>query len=144
MVFFFTVRSFVWLVVNQFFEAMPRCELNENFCIQYDTFGDSNQGEPLILIMGFAASLTVWRDNFCSALADAGFYVIRFDNRDTGLSSRFSQQPQPPIPKHVMYRAFGWPLAPRTLCATWRPTLSGSLITSASPGPMSWAPPWAG
>ena len=55
--------------------------------IEFDTIG-SAADEALLLVMGFTAQLTVWPDEFCRALADRGRYVIRFDNRDCGLSSK--------------------------------------------------------
>jgi pimeloyl-ACP methyl ester carboxylesterase len=55
--------------------------------ICYQTFGDP-AGDPLLLVMGLGGQMTWWSPEFCAALADAGFYVIRFDNRDTGRSSR--------------------------------------------------------
>lgn len=55
--------------------------------IEYDTFG--NAGDPaLLLIMGLGAQMTAWPEAFCRQLADKGLYVIRFDNRDVGLSSK--------------------------------------------------------
>lgn len=56
--------------------------------LEYDTFGDS-AGRPLLLIMGLGAQMIAWREEFCELLADAGHYVIRFDNRDCGLSEKF-------------------------------------------------------
>jgi len=55
----------------------------------YETFGDP-AAEPLILIMGLGAQMIQWDDDFCRQLAARGFYVIRFDNRDIGQSSRLS------------------------------------------------------
>lgn len=52
----------------------------------YDTIGDPAD-EPLLLVMGFTAQLTAWDDGFCRLLAGGGRYVIRFDNRDCGLST---------------------------------------------------------
>ena len=43
---------------------------------------------PLLLVMGLGGPMTWWSPEFCRALADAGFFVIRYDNRDTGRSSR--------------------------------------------------------
>jgi pimeloyl-ACP methyl ester carboxylesterase len=57
--------------------------------IAYETFGTPS-GQPLLLVMGLGAQMLYWPDDFCAALADAGFAVTRFDNRDTGLSTRFS------------------------------------------------------
>ncbi len=46
------------------------------------------QGEPLLLVMGLGAQLVHWPDGFCREMVARGFRVIRFDNRDTGLSSK--------------------------------------------------------
>ncbi len=54
--------------------------------LEYETFGDP-KAEPLLLIMGLGAQMTTWEDEFCKQLADRGFHVIRFDNRDVGLST---------------------------------------------------------
>lgn len=53
----------------------------------YQTFGDPT-AEPLLLVMGLACSMVWWHDELCEELAEAGFHVIRFDNRDIGGSSR--------------------------------------------------------
>jgi pimeloyl-ACP methyl ester carboxylesterase len=55
--------------------------------IEYEAIGPHN-GAPMILIMGLAMQLTAWPDEFCHALASRGFRVIRFDNRDAGLSTK--------------------------------------------------------
>jgi pimeloyl-ACP methyl ester carboxylesterase len=55
--------------------------------LTYDSFGDA-KAPPLVLIMGLAAQMIAWDDEFCAALAARGFRVIRFDNRDVGLSTR--------------------------------------------------------
>ena len=53
--------------------------------IAYETFG-IEEDVPLVLIMGLATQMLGWPDEFCDLLARAGHYVIRFDNRDIGLS----------------------------------------------------------
>jgi len=53
----------------------------------YQTFGDP-EAEPLLLVMGLNGPMTWWDSDLCRLLARNGFYVIRFDNRDTGRSSR--------------------------------------------------------
>ncbi|PTU30893.1 alpha/beta fold hydrolase [Stenotrophobium rhamnosiphilum] len=58
--------------------------------IAWDAFGDVSQ-PPMILIQGFSAQMVGWRPGFCQQLADQGFYVIRFDNRDVGQSQRYPQ-----------------------------------------------------
>ncbi len=55
--------------------------------IEYETLGDPNR-RPMLLIMGLGAQLITWDDGFCRELVDRGFYVIRYDNRDSGLSDK--------------------------------------------------------
>jgi pimeloyl-ACP methyl ester carboxylesterase len=52
----------------------------------YETFGDPAD-EPLLLVMGLGAQMTLWPVELCEALVDRGFFVVRYDNRDTGLST---------------------------------------------------------
>ena len=49
----------------------------------------SPSGEPLVLIMGLGMQLVAWHPDFVAMLVARGFRVIRFDNRDSGLSQRF-------------------------------------------------------
>jgi pimeloyl-ACP methyl ester carboxylesterase len=56
--------------------------------IGYDEFGDPG-APPLVLIQGLSAQRLGWRPGFCERLADAGFHVLRFDNRDVGQSQRY-------------------------------------------------------
>jgi len=65
---------------------MPTIQAN-GITIEYDTFGD-HASPPLLLIMGFSGQMILWDEEFCKKLADRGLYVIRFDNRDVGLSSK--------------------------------------------------------
>ncbi len=58
--------------------------------IEYDTFGKPVD-LPLLLINGVASQMITWPEEFCTKLAERGHYVIRFDNRDTGLSTKFEQ-----------------------------------------------------
>lgn len=55
----------------------------------YQTFGDPG-AEPLLLVMGLGGPMTWWDPEFCQMLADRGFFVIRYDNRDTGRSTKVS------------------------------------------------------
>jgi pimeloyl-ACP methyl ester carboxylesterase len=63
--------------------------------LAYETFG--SPGDPaLVLVMGLATQMIAWPDPFCDALAAQGRYVVRFDNRDCGLSTHLSHLPAPP------------------------------------------------
>jgi pimeloyl-ACP methyl ester carboxylesterase len=55
--------------------------------IEYETFGDP-ASPALLLIIGLGAQLIYWQEAFCQQIADSGFYVIRYDNRDSGLSTK--------------------------------------------------------
>lgn len=64
--------------------------------ICYDTFGDRTAA-PLLLIMGLAAQMIAWEESFCEQLAGRGYFVIRFDNRDIGRSTKFPQHGVPDL-----------------------------------------------
>lgn len=64
--------------------------------ICYDTFGDRT-GAPLLLVMGLAGQMIAWDEEFCRRLAAHGYFVVRYDNRDIGLSTRFSEAGVPDI-----------------------------------------------
>jgi pimeloyl-ACP methyl ester carboxylesterase len=51
-----------------------------------------------LLIMGVAAQSIAWPDTFCQALVDCGLQVVRFDNRDVGLSTHLADAPPPDLP----------------------------------------------
>ena len=75
---------------------MPRAAFtstdNRNIELEYDHFG--NPTDPaLLLIMGFTAQMVAWDEEFCKQLADRGHFVIRFDNRDCGLSTKLHGVP---------------------------------------------------
>lgn len=57
--------------------------------IEVETMGDP-AAPAVLLIMGLGMQLVAWPEPFCQALADAGFHVIRFDNRDAGLSDKIA------------------------------------------------------
>ncbi|WP_425050220.1 alpha/beta fold hydrolase [Psychromarinibacter sp. S121] len=60
--------------------------------LAYETFGE---GEAILLISGLGTQMIRWDDAFCGALAARGYCVIRFDNRDAGLSTHLSHEPAP-------------------------------------------------
>jgi pimeloyl-ACP methyl ester carboxylesterase len=55
--------------------------------LAYQEIGDP-EGEPLLLIMGMATQMIAWDEGFCALLAERGFRVVRFDNRDIGRSTK--------------------------------------------------------
>jgi pimeloyl-ACP methyl ester carboxylesterase len=68
--------------------------------IEYEATG--NKSNPaLLLVMGLGAQLTIWPDALFEGLAKRGFYVIRYDNRDTGLSTDFGSWGLPNIPAEI-------------------------------------------
>jgi pimeloyl-ACP methyl ester carboxylesterase len=75
----------------------------------YDSFGDP-RAPPLLLIMGLAAQMIAWDDEFCSLLAGRGYRVIRFDNRDIGLSTRFDAAGLPDVSAAFMAAMQGQPV----------------------------------
>ena len=64
---------------------MPRASAN-GIEIEYETFGDQTK-PAILLIMGLGVQMLGWDERFCNTLADRGFFVIRYDNRDVGLST---------------------------------------------------------
>ena len=123
---------------------MPRAALRGGIELEYETFG-SPDDPALLLIMGFTAQLIAWDDALCARLAAGGHYVIRYDNRDCGLSTcldgaevdlmavinaALSQRAAAAGAVH----AVGHGRATRWACST----------TCASPAPTSWGRPWAG
>ena len=64
--------------------------------IEYDTFGSSSS-EALLLIVGLGGQMIMWDEEFCEQLAAQGHFVIRFDNRDVGLSTKFDNVGTPNV-----------------------------------------------
>ena len=84
---------------------MPRVRTN-GVDIEYESFGHVD--DPVILlIMGFAAHLTVWPEPLCYGLAAKGFRVIRFDNRDIGKSTHLMDKGSPVAAELMAKRASG-------------------------------------
>ncbi|PKN53256.1 MAG: alpha/beta hydrolase [Deltaproteobacteria bacterium HGW-Deltaproteobacteria-13] len=68
---------------------MPHATAN-GIQIEYDTFGDASS-PALLLIIGAGGQMIYWEEAFCESLAKRGHFVIRFDNRDAGLSTKFEE-----------------------------------------------------
>src|SRR3954447_2345159 len=69
--------------------------------IEYETFGDPAD-PPLLLVMGLGAQLVSWDVELCESLVDRGFFVIRFDNRDVGLSTKVPADPDLDVMAEMM------------------------------------------
>jgi pimeloyl-ACP methyl ester carboxylesterase len=67
----------------------------------YQTFGEPDD-DPLLLVMGLGGPMTWWDARLCESLARAGFYVVRYDNRDTGRSTRATGR----VGRSALVRAF--------------------------------------
>ncbi len=76
--------------------------------LTYDTFGDAT-APPIVLIMGLASQMIAWDEEFCATLAARGFRVIRFDNRDVGLSTRLDHLGMPNVAQLLMAHMAGQP-----------------------------------
>jgi pimeloyl-ACP methyl ester carboxylesterase len=91
---------------------MPQATLTNGVTLEYETMGDPSH-PTLLWIMGFTAQLVAWPDELMQMFVDRGFHVVRFDNRDCGLSTKLDgvhvdtaavtaaavmEQPVPPVP----------------------------------------------
>ncbi|MEI6738640.1 MAG: alpha/beta hydrolase, partial [Pseudomonadota bacterium] len=75
---------------------MPDISAN-GISLHYESIGCETD-PPILLVMGLAVQMILWPDAFCRMLADKGFRVIRFDNRDVGLSTQLNHLGKPNIP----------------------------------------------
>lgn len=87
---------------------MPTIEAN-GITLAYDVQGDPD-GEPILLIAGLGLQLISWPDAFCKGLTSQGFRVIRFDNRDIGLSSKMDHFGKPNLHQAFFRSLFQMPL----------------------------------
>jgi len=91
---------------------MPRAKTSPTIELEFDTFGDP-KNPALLLVMGYTAQMVAWEEEFCKMFAANNLFVIRFDNRDCGLSTKFDgaqvdvnavitaalmEEPMPPVP----------------------------------------------
>ena len=84
---------------------MPQITAN-GIQIEYETLGDPKD-PPLLLVMGLGAQLTLWPIELVEALVARGYYVIRYDNRDIGLSQKFGHAGIPNFRRVALKRVFG-------------------------------------
>jgi pimeloyl-ACP methyl ester carboxylesterase len=81
---------------------------NTGIEIFYEEHG-SPDAPALLLVMGLGAQMTLWPDELVAALAAEGFRVIRYDNRDIGLSQKFEGARAPSLPIQVLRKKIGFP-----------------------------------
>lgn len=81
---------------------------NTSIEIFYEDHGDPSH-EAILLVMGLGAQLTLWPDELVDALVGDGFRVIRYDNRDIGLSQKMDGARAPSLATQVLRKKFGWP-----------------------------------
>ncbi len=84
---------------------MPAVTAN-GITLEYEERGDKN-GEPLMLIMGLGQQLTAWPEEFTGGLAEHGFRLILFDNRDAGLSTKVSDGKAPRVVAQAILSKLG-------------------------------------
>ncbi len=82
-----------------------------NIQIEAQTFGQPEH-PCILLIMGLGMQLITWPEGFCQQLVVQGFYVVRFDNRDVGLSTHFEHEGKPNLPFAIAKRALGFNVKP--------------------------------
>ena len=91
---------------------MATATLSNGISLEFESMGDPSH-PTMLWIMGFTAQMTAWHDDFLNAFVRNGFHVVRFDNRDCGLSTKFDgvqvdtaavtaaavmEEPLPPVP----------------------------------------------
>lgn len=87
---------------------MPQITAN-GITLEYDEHGDKD-APPLLLVMGLGAQMVLWPQALVDALVERGFRVIRYDNRDIGLSHKFDGVKAPGILKMLIFSKFGLPI----------------------------------
>lgn len=78
-------------------------EVGNGITLCYETFGDPSC-PPIVLVMGLGTQMVAWDTRFCESLASRGFFVVRFDNRDTGRSTRLDGAPVPKLHEIALRR----------------------------------------
>jgi pimeloyl-ACP methyl ester carboxylesterase len=71
---------------------MPAVTTPGGITLEYETFGDPSD-PTVLLVAGYGSQLISWAEGFCARIADGGRHVVRFDNRDAGLSTQLDDQP---------------------------------------------------
>ena len=88
---------------------MPDARVN-GLSLRYESIGPEDH-PAIVLVMGLALQMIVWPDEFCAMLAGNGFRVIRFDNRDVGLSTHLDALGTPIVPFQFLKYLLRFPIA---------------------------------
>ncbi|HEV7495667.1 alpha/beta hydrolase [Baekduia sp.] len=78
-------------------------DVGNGITLCYETFGDP-AAPPVVLIMGLGTQMIAWDTRFCEDLASRGFFVVRFDNRDVGRSTRLDDAHVPGLSEIALRR----------------------------------------
>ncbi|MHA1930986.1 MAG: alpha/beta fold hydrolase [Promethearchaeota archaeon] len=89
---------------------MPKAKAND-IEIEYETFGDPSD-KPLLLINGLGSQMINWDEGFIQCLVEHGFFVIQFDNRDVGLSTKIEETGEPDMMQAYLAIQAGKPFEP--------------------------------
>lgn len=76
--------------------------------LYYEEHGN-RENDTILLVMGLGAQMTLWPDEFVEALVGKGYHVVRYDNRDIGLSQKFEGAKAPKLVWQVLRKRIGWP-----------------------------------
>jgi len=115
----FLYKDFLLFLLNKVMKIildkrMPKAKVN-GIIIEYEIIGDPNL-KPLLLIAGLGSQLLAWSDEICEEFVENGFFVIRYDNRDIGLSSKFGEAGIPDMMEiAASYNRGEKPILPYTL-----------------------------
>ena len=123
---------------------MSYCTANGvRLCYEIIEPAQARNAPALLLIMGLGAQLTAWPDALCQDLAARGWRVIRFDNRDAGLSQQLDELPVPALDSMMLKLMTGTPIQPPYELGTWRAMRWACSTRWASRVRMSQEPRWA-
>lgn len=84
--------------------VMPQADVGRGISLAWESFGERD-AEPLVLVMGLGAQMILWPDDLCRQLAARGYFVVRFDNRDVGESTKLHHLGVPRIPARIALRS---------------------------------------
>ena len=88
---------------------MPQIKAN-GLSFEYESFG-RKEDPTVLLVMGFAAQMTLWPLELCHGLVSRGYRVVRFDNRDVGLSEKLERFAPPNVMEAFAKQAGGLKLS---------------------------------